>query len=384
MLVPFPPLLLLFPTSLPKHPLQFIPRSRDPAIFGTRMSLSRDANDLLRPSFRLKRETYAFVGAAEQQDAVFPTVPKVVFVPQSRCPLVSSEMGGTGINSLPKSSMLDLVGSLVAICHTEQQFTSHPMALFLPANQLGLWPEDFRNDPVPFSGSSRTLFVIYHNQSSFPFSGSLYRIQHGSLSRAPSAIWSFQAFGNTRKPTGWILPFFLAGHGRMDIQELKYQPEPGTKATLNITVTTEGKAWCASHGDDSNIGFYNECLDWKRLERKLCTKWRFTEQPEGIEQKDWEFCFQFWGMDKTRNGFDVHEIQDFSFDGATRNLPWHEDYYAPKEVMDDTCSKLCFNKLSHMQRFDSKKGGDFSQITSYHHFDDICIKHMACDKGPKA
>lgn len=136
--------------------------------------------------------------------------------------------------------------------------------------------------------------------------------------------------------------------------------------SLNITVTTEGKAWCASHGDDSNIGFYNECLDWKRLERKLCTKWRFTEQPEGIEQKDWEFCFQFWGMDKTRNGFDVHEIQDFSFDGATRNLPWHEDYYAPKEVMDDTCSKLCFNKLSHMQRFDSKKGGDFSQITSYH------------------
>ncbi|KAI4088028.1 MAG: hypothetical protein L6R37_008253 [Teloschistes peruensis] len=118
--------------------------------------------------------------------------------------------------------------------------------------------------------------------------------------------------------------------------------------------------------------FHNECLDWGTMQRDSFTKWRFDYQPEGIEQKDWEFCYYFQPPD------DV-----FSFDGDVNGLPL-KDYYAPKELVDETCKNMCSNQLSGMERFDTKKGGDFTQITGYHHFDDICTKHMECDKGPKA
>ncbi|KAL9582117.1 MAG: hypothetical protein Q9212_003479 [Teloschistes hypoglaucus] len=152
---------------------------------------------------------------------------------------------------------------------------------------------------------------------------------------------------------------------------------------LDRDASTDGKAICVSQpATNGMVGFYNSCLDWKHLQQKYCTTWTYGVQPEGIEQKRWEYCYEFKGLNLHKPD-PMAPLNRFSFDGGLRDVPLVEDYYGPKELVHDTCSKMCRDELG-MVPFESKKGGDFSTITGYHHFDDICTKHMECDKGPKA
>ncbi|KAI4201148.1 MAG: hypothetical protein LQ350_003463 [Teloschistes chrysophthalmus] len=144
---------------------------------------------------------------------------------------------------------------------------------------------------------------------------------------------------------------------------------------LDQSVFTEGNDFCVSKPVEGSLGVKNECLDWGPIKRHFCSTCRFGSLPEGIKQKDWDFCYYFHGAGEHRDRLD-----EFAFGTGKRGVPFYGDYSAPKDVVDKTCKDRCFNKMAGMERFDTKKGGVFNQITGYHHFDDICTKHMACDK----
>ncbi|KAI4200266.1 MAG: hypothetical protein LQ350_004014, partial [Teloschistes chrysophthalmus] len=133
---------------------------------------------------------------------------------------------------------------------------------------------------------------------------------------------------------------------------------------LDQTVTTEGNDFCVSKPVEDSLRFHNECLDWRTIQRHFCSTWRFGSLPEGITQKDWDFCYYFYGVGGV-GGLGL--LGDhFSFDGGNRGVPSYEDYSAPTEVVDETCKDRCFNKMAGMERFDTRKGGVFNQITGYH------------------
>ncbi|KAL8825466.1 MAG: hypothetical protein Q9170_007780, partial [Blastenia crenularia] len=133
---------------------------------------------------------------------------------------------------------------------------------------------------------------------------------------------------------------------------------------LDKRMRVDSKAeYCLTEDSADDTYFHNKCLSWEDQAKDFCGKFVFHNLPAGVEnQTDWEFCYRFHG-DVLVN---KDHVDEFSFDGDKRELVRTRDWIEDKEVVKTRCGKLCDQERGGMELFESRYGGWFNRIDSFH------------------